>query len=151
MAEFRFYHLERRRLEQALPEILEEALTREMRAVVQAPSLERVEALNEQLWTFRDESFLPHGAARDGEAEAQPVYLTDGGENPNGAKLRVLLSGIDAAPFAQEGYEQVILLFDGRDEEAKAEARRQWSFVKAAGAPLSYWREGDDGGWVKAR
>jgi DNA polymerase III subunit chi len=79
------------------------------------------------------------------------VYLTDGEENPNGAKLRVLLSGVDAAPFAKQGYEKVILLFDGRDEEAKAEARRQWSSVKAAGAPLSYWREGDDGGWVQAR
>jgi len=98
MAEFRFYHLERRRLDQALPDILEDALGHKLRAVVQAPSSERVEALNEQLWTFSDESFLPHGAARDGEAEAQPVYLTDGAENPNGAKLRVLLSGVDAAP-----------------------------------------------------
>jgi len=151
MGEFRFYHLERSRLDQALPEILEEALGNAMRAIVQAPSSERVEALNEQLWTYRDESFLPHGAARDGEAEAQPVYLTDGVENPNGAKLRVLLSGVDAAPFAAEDYERVILLFDGRDEEAKAEARRQWSAVKSAGAALSYWREGEDGGWRKAR
>ena len=151
MAEFRFYHLERRRLDQALPEILEEALAAEMRVVVQATSPERVEALSEQLWTFRDESFLPHGAARDGEAEAQPVYLTDGQENPNGAKLRVLLSGVEAAPFAAEGYERVILLFDGRDEAATAEARRQWSSLRAAGAALSYWREGDDGGWVKGR
>ena len=151
MAEFRFYHLERRRLDQALPDILEDALGHKLRAVVQVPSSERVEALNEQLWTFSDESFLPHGAARDGEAEAQPVYLTDGAENPNGAKLRVLLSGVDAAPFAAEDYERVILLFDGRDEDAKAEARRQWSAVKAAGAAPSYWREGENGGWEKAR
>jgi DNA polymerase-3 subunit chi len=151
MAEFCFYHLERRRLDSALPEILEDALAHEMRAVVQAPSPERVEALNEQLWTYRDESFLPHGAARDGEDFAQPIYLTEGAENPNGAKLRVLLSGADAAPFAAEDYERVILLFDGRDEEARAEARRQWSFLKAAGATLSYWREGEDGGWEKAR
>ena len=70
MAEFRFYHLERRRLDQALPDILEDALGHKLRAVVQAPSSERVEALNEQLWTFSDESFLPHGAARDRPAAA---------------------------------------------------------------------------------
>ena len=64
MTEFRFYHLERRRIDQALPEILEEALAHGLRAVVQAPSEERVEALNERLWTYADESFLPHGAAR---------------------------------------------------------------------------------------
>ena len=155
MPEFRFYHLERRRLDSALPEILEGAIAEGVRAVVQAPSSEQVEALNERLWTYSDESFLPHGAARDGEPEAQPVYLTDGEENPNGATLRVLLSGVDAAPFAGRPagrlYERIVLLFDGSDEVARAEARRQWSLVKTAGDPLSYWREGEDGGWEKAR
>ncbi len=155
MTEFRFYHLERRRIDQALPDILEDALAHGLLAVVQAPSEERVEALNERLWTYADESFLPHGAARDGEPQAQPIYLTAGEENPNGATLRVLLSGVGAAPFVEPAargvYERVILLFDGGDEEAKAEARQQWSLVKAAGAAPSYWREGEDGGWEKGR
>jgi DNA polymerase-3 subunit chi len=45
----------------------------------------------------------------------------------------------------------VVILFDGRDEDARAEARRQWTLVKAAGQRLNYWREGDNGGWEKAR
>jgi DNA polymerase-3 subunit chi len=149
--EFRFYHLERRRLDQALPSLLEEAYANGVRAVVQAPSIEQVEALNERLWTYSDDGFLPHGAGRDGEAESQPIYLTGSDENPNGAALRVLLSGVDAAPFVVSAHRQVVLLFDGRDEQVKAEARRQWSLVKAAGAAPSYWREGEDGGWQKAR
>jgi DNA polymerase-3 subunit chi len=151
MGEIRFYHLERRRVDQALPPILEDALAHGLRAVVQAPSTEEVEALNERLWTYSDESFLPHGSARDGEPQAQPVYLTDGEDNPNGAAVRVLLSGVGAAASVAASYERVILLFDGRDEEAKAEARRQWSLVKAAGAAPSYWREGEDGGGEKGR
>src|SRR5271169_4319365 len=149
MTEFRFYHLERKGLEQALPEILEDALAAALRVVVQAPSMERVEALNEMLWAYREESFLPHGAARDGEAEAQPIYLTDSEENPNNATLRVLLPGVGASALAGRpgpagrDYERVILLFDGGDEAAKAEARRQWSLVKAAGDAPSYWREGE--------
>ncbi len=114
-------------------------------------SEERVEALNERLWTYADESFLPHGSARDGEPQAQPVYLTAGDDNPNGAALRVLLSGVPAAAFVEAGYERVALLFDGRDEEAVAEARREWIAVKAAGAAPSYWREGEDGGWARVR
>ena len=65
--------------------------------------------------------------------------------------MRVLVAGVEAAPFATSAYERVIVLFDGRDEETKAEARRQWALVKAAGAAPSYWREGEDGGWEKAR
>ncbi len=67
----------------------------------------------------------------------------------------MLFAGVDAAPFADAAaggaYERVILLFDGRDEEMRAEARRQWSLLKAAGAAPSYWREGEDGGWEKGR
>ena len=151
MSEFRFLHLERRRIDQALPDILEEALAAGWRAVVQASSEERVEALNERLWTYADESFLPHGSARDGEARVQPVFLTAGDENPNGARLRVLLSGVPAAAFLAADYERVALLFDGRDAEAVADARREWTEAKAAGAAPSYWREGEDGGWEKVR
>src|SRR5271154_4347835 len=119
MPEFRFYHLERRRLDSALPDILEEALAEGVRAVVQAPSGEQVEALDERLWTYSDESFLPHGAARDGDPEAQPIYLTDGDDNPNDATVRVLLGGVDPAGFVGSSYERILVLFDGRDEEAR--------------------------------
>jgi DNA polymerase III subunit chi len=151
MGDMRFCHLERRRIDQALPALLDEALAAGWRVVVQAASDERVEALNERLWTYADESFLPHGSARDGVAETQPVYLTTASENPNGARFRVLLSGVETAPHARADYERVVLLFDGRDEEALAEARREWGLAKAAGAAPSYWREGEDGGWEKAR
>jgi len=152
MSEFRFYHVERRRIDQALPDILEEALSEGLRAVVQAAAPDHVEALNERLWTYSDESFLPHGSARDGEPHAQPIFLTDGDDNPNGARLRVLLTGVGCEPFLKgAAYERIVLLFDGRDEDAKAEARRQWALVKSAGASPSYWREGEDGGWEKGR
>jgi DNA polymerase-3 subunit chi len=149
--EFRFLHLERRRVDQALPDLLERVSNRGSNIVVQAASPEEVEALNERLWTYSDENFLPHGSKRDGDAEHQPIYLTDEPDNPNSAEVRVLLSGVEAAPFAGSAYERVFLMFDGRDEEAVVRARQQWTKVKAAGEPMSYWREGDDGGWVKVR
>ena len=72
-------------------------------------------------------------------------------ERDNGAQLRMLLSGVPAAAFVEAGYERIALLFDGRDEEALAEARREWTGLKAAGVAPSYWRESDDGGWARAR
>lgn len=151
MPEFRFHHLERRRLEDATPELLEALVAEGFRVVLQAGSPQEVEAWNERLWTYSDESFLPHGAARDGEPEAQPIYLTDGPETPNGARARVLLSGADVGPALRGDGARVLVVFDGRDEEARALARAQWAEVKAAGQPLSYWREADNGGWEKAR
>ena len=88
-----FYHLERQTLADALPKLLERSLERGWRAAVQAASEERVEALNTLLWTYREDSFLPHGTMRDGQPAEHPIYLTVGEDNPNGAQIRFLVDG----------------------------------------------------------
>ena len=120
--EIYFYHLERRRLDDVLPTLLERSLERGWRAAVQAASEERVEALSTLLWTYSEESFLPHGTARDGQPDAHPVFLTTGEDNPNGAQVRFLVDGAelaDASPYAR-----VVFIFDGSDSDAVARARR---------------------------
>ena len=150
MGEFRFHHLERRRVDQALPDLLARMVAEGRRVVVRAPSTEVVAALNDRLWTFDDASFLPHGAAGDGDPMTQPVFLTDKVENLNAATALVVLAGA-AAGADDAAFDLVVRLFDGRDEEATHEARREWKRLKDEGRALSYWREGDDGGWEKAR
>ena len=56
-------------LERALPLLLEKTLERGWRAVVQAGSQERLDVLDQHLWTWREDSFLPHGTAKDGHPE----------------------------------------------------------------------------------
>ena len=97
MTEVRFYHLEQRRVDQALPRLLERALEEGRRVLVRASSDEMVAALNERLWTYDDASFLPHGAAGDGDPMTQPIFLTSELENPNAATMLVRLSGAEAA------------------------------------------------------
>ncbi|MDE3176321.1 MAG: DNA polymerase III subunit chi [Pseudomonadota bacterium] len=151
MPEFRFLHLERRRLEQALPDLLEAEWARAARIVVQTADEAARDALNEKLWTFRDDSFLPHGTAGDGDPATQPIFLTATDENPNGARLRVVLNPAEAARFVADAAAQVIVLFDARDEETMAAARLAWKALSGAGADVSYWREGDEGEWTRAR
>jgi DNA polymerase-3 subunit chi len=145
VTEVYFYHLETRTLDQVLPTLLQLSLKRGWRAAVQATSEERVEALNTRLWTFRDESFLPHGTARDGRAASHPIYLTAGDDNPNEAHVRFLVDGAilaDASPYVRVAY-----VFDGRDQDAVASARAAWQDAKARGDAVSYWQQDADGRW----
>ena len=89
MAEVLFYHLTLSTLEEALPPLLERTLQRGWRAVVQTGSDERRGALDAHLWVYRDESFLAHGNDGEPHAEAQPILLTTGDGNRNGAQVRV--------------------------------------------------------------
>ena len=142
-----FYHLERQPLESVLPTLIERTYERGWRCVIETTEAKRVEALSALLWTWKPESFLPHGSKVDGHAAEQPIYLTDGPDNPNNATVRFLVDG--AAPAEFGGYDRIVLLFDGRDPDAVAAARAQWKVAQAAQCVLTYWQQNSDGRWEK--
>ncbi|MEM8749707.1 MAG: DNA polymerase III subunit chi [Pseudomonadota bacterium] len=153
MTEVLFYHLIDTPLEQALPDLIEKCRARNWSVVVQCGRAERCVALDEHLWTYRDDSFLPHGRAllEDERGEAQdpadhPVWLTTGTDNPINAHVRFLVDG--AVPESIVEYERAIYMFDGADPEAVSAARTRWKFEKDAGHDLAYWQQ-DGGRWVK--
>ena len=148
MTEIGFYHLTATAMDRALPKLLEKTLESGERAVVRLASAERVQALNAHLWVYEERSWLPHGSQKDGEADLQPVWLTDREENPNGAGFLFLAEGVEASDL--DSFKRVFDLFDGRDDQAVAAARVRWKVAKDAGHTLTYWRQKDNGGWEKA-
>ena len=145
--EVNFYHLTKSSLEDALPRLLVKTLQAGERAVVMLGSPERVDALATHLWTYDQDSFLPHGSARDGEADRQPVWLTHLDENPNGAAFLFVADRARSDRLA--GYKRCFELFDGRDDEAVADSRERWKAYKAAGHAMVYWQQTVSGGWEK--
>ena len=142
-----FYHLERTTLERVLPGLLEKSLERGWRAVVQASSKERIDALDTVLWSYREDSFLPHGGANDVHAALHPIVLTAEDVNPNGANIRFFVDGAEAGDLSD--YERAVYLFDGRDEDAVRQAREQWKRVQAAGYDATYWQQSESGKWER--
>jgi DNA polymerase-3 subunit chi len=145
MPELWFYHLEKSELEQALPPLLEKCLQRGWRALIRGGEDERLAALDDTLWTWREESFLPH--ACEGDPALQPIWLTKEQGNPNSAHALFLIDGADPGDLAS--FERASLIFDGRDEGALAAARLRWKDAKAAGVQVSYWQEKARGKWEK--
>jgi DNA polymerase-3 subunit chi len=147
-----FYHLERRSLEDVLPDLCEKSLARGWRAVIRTDSAERSEALDTLLWTYSDESFLPHAQSGDGETDLQKIILTVEDENPNDAQILFCVGGArpkDWAGAAISSLARVVMLFDGRDENALAAARANWKDAKAAGHDVTYWKETPSGKFEK--
>jgi DNA polymerase-3 subunit chi len=140
-----FYHLERQPLESVLPRMLVTSLDRGWRVVVQAGSEERAEALASLLWSFDDDSFLPHGTKADGYPDLQPVWLTALDENPNNANVRFY---VDGAPVGEiENLVRAVILFDGNDAAAVQAARDGWKRFRSAGHEVSYWQQDEQGRW----
>jgi DNA polymerase-3 subunit chi len=146
VSEIGFYHLTRTGPELALPALLGRTLKAGQRAVVICGSAERVEMLDEGLWLCKDPDWLPHGTNATGNADLQPIWLTDRDEAPNGAKFLFLLDGADSASLAR--FDRIFDLFDGRDDDAVQGARVRFRARKAAGHLLTYWQQTEKG-WEK--
>ncbi|MFC1673646.1 DNA polymerase III subunit chi [Pseudomonadota bacterium] len=147
MTEVAFYHLTRSSLEQALPKLLEKTLEAGKRALVRAGDAKRVQFINDALWSYDPASWLPHGSSKDGEAEHQPVWITDGDDAPNGAQFVFLTDGVAGDDFS--AFERGFVLFDGTSDAAVGAARQQWKAYTDQGLELTYWQQTDAGGWTK--
>ena len=145
MSAIGFYHLTRSTAEQALPKLLGRTLATGQRATVLCGSEARVKAVSDALWASADPAWLPHGHAKTGDAELQPIWLATQPEAPNGARFLFRLDGVEADPAP---FERVFDLFDGGDEAAVAAARTRWAAAKQAGHELTYWQQGERG-WQK--
>lgn len=147
MAEILFYHLTESKLEDALPPLLEKSVERGWTVAVQTVQAERRDALDTHLWTYRDDSFLPHGTDAGEEVARQAVLLCVVPDNLNGATVRFIIDG--AEPSGELDYERVVFVFDGHNQDQLEGARGQWKRLKAEGHKLTYWQQTHEGRWEK--
>lgn len=149
MTEIRFYHAQHSSLLQFLPGLLAKALAGGHRIVVRLPDDTAIEALNDHLWTYSADSFLPHGTKKEGHAAAQPIWLTNTIENPNQANMLLIVPGSAQDVAADIGdYALCCDVIEGQQEEEVAAARARWKSYKDVGYDVTYWQQTSKG-WEK--
>jgi len=142
-----FYHLERIPLTQVLPGLLERTRERGWRAIVQVASEQRLEALDTLLWTYKDNSFLAHGTYKDGQEDSHPIFLTKEENNPNSADVAFFIDGTTRKDLSV--FERAVYLFDGNSDEDVEKARKYFKDAKNNDYEVTYWRQDEQGKWLK--
>jgi len=148
MTEISFYHMTRNSLEEVLPRLLEKVLETGMRAMVVTDNEMSLQTLDKVLWTYTPLAFLPHGTPHDPFPEKQPILLTTTQENTNQADIIVLTHDTESTDLSP--YKRCLEIFNGRNEKSVQKARERWAKYKAAGHPLTYWQQSEQGKWEKA-
>jgi DNA polymerase-3 subunit chi len=150
VTEVLFYHLERRTLDDVLPGLIERTLERGWRALIKADSADRAATVDNLLWTYNEQTFLPHAQMGDGDPKRQPVLITTEDENANAANVLFLVGGAEPLPWdAPNDLTRIVVMFDGHDENALGRARASWKDAKAAGHDATYWKEQQSGKFEK--
>ncbi|MEH6632741.1 MAG: DNA polymerase III subunit chi [Halopseudomonas aestusnigri] len=149
MTDVRFYHLTKTPLDEALPKMLEKVLEREQKAVIFSSDERRLEELNQSLWSYRSDSFLPHGTKRDGDINDHPIWLTTKPEDMNFGEVVFVVHGASPGIQANDTTSLCAILFDGNNTSAVQDARGSWKELKAADHELTYWQQSERGAWEK--
>lgn len=146
VTEYWFYHLEASTLEGVLPGLLEKTLSKGWRALVKLPE-DKLESLDTFLWTFRDDSFLPHGREDEPQAELQPILLSATTDSAKGFDAVFLIDGAEVADM--DGVSRAMVMINGRASEDVQRERGRWKALKDTGAALAYYQQDDRGRWEK--
>jgi DNA polymerase-3 subunit chi len=150
MIDIGFYQLAQRRAEAVLPQLVGKALQAGHRIVVRCDDADMLARIDNALWSFAADSFLPHGidtGVGPGRIAGQPVLLTAAPvPAANGADCLAQVGG--DLPEDLAGLTRAMFLFDADNLEA---ARARWRVLaKAEGVRSVYWREGEGGRFEKA-
>ena len=94
MSEIFFYKLKNSSSELFLTSLIEKSLDNNWNSVVLFDSIERMEEINDLLWSYKDTSFLPHGSENDENSKFHRAYLTCKEENPNDSKVIFSIDGL---------------------------------------------------------
>lgn len=144
--EYWFYHLEGSTIENVLPDLLEKTLAKGWRALVKLPQ-DKLAEMDDHLWTFRDDSFLPHGQDNEPMADWQPVLLSADLNTAKGFDAIFLLGGADIDEVQEAS--RIMVMINGRSEAEIMLERKRWKALKETGATLSYYQQNGQGRWEK--
>ena len=144
--EYWFYHLESATVEGILPGLLEKTREKGWRALVKLPE-PQLKAMDEYLWTYKDDSFLPHGRDDEPLADQQPITLSAAANDTVGHQAVFLIGGAEIENM--EGVQRCMIMINGRSQEDIARERKRWKALKDTGAQLAYYQQNERGGWDK--
>ena len=134
MTRIDFYQLNpaRHRYDQVVCQLCQKAYDSQQLTLLLTRDPQQSQLLDQKLWTFRDDSFLPHDN-EEVEGLVTPILIHDNPDPGSDRQLLINLSTTVPIYFAQ--FERVIELVT---EENRQQAREHYSFYKERGYPLNH-------------
>ena len=112
--------------------LAEQQLRSGQRVCVQTASTESAQAIDQLLWSFKPESFVPHALVSESAAATAPVVV-GAGDIPAG--ITCVLNLADT-PVSASVSLTAIAEFILNDDAAKAQSRLRWNHYKQLGFEL---------------
>ena len=149
MTQIIFYSTAPLQVEKTLFALLEKSLEKGNKSLLLFKDKEKCLSINEQLWTYKQNSFLPH-ISEDDEIYDDidvPVYLSTKNENPFKAELLFSIDGF--LPDNIDHFERVIIIIDVNDELLNEKYKNYYLDIKQNFEDIVFYKSDDNGKWIE--
>ena len=146
MTEIFFYKLKNTSIDLFLISLIEKSISKNWNSLVLLDNTERMEEINDLLWTFNDTSFIPHGSQSDLSPDKQNVYLTCNEENLNNSNI---IFSIDGIIINEPGnWNRCIYIFNEQNLKVTDELESYKREIKDFGYTLKSFEQDNNGKWI---
>ena len=146
MTEIFFYKLKNLSIELFLISLVEKSISKNWNSTVLLDNIERMEEINDLMWTFNDTSFIPHGSQNDLNSDKQKVYLTCNEENLNNANIIFSIDGIIVKK--PDNWNRCIYIFNEQNLKVTDELELYKREIKDLNYVLKSFEQDDNGKWI---
>lgn len=149
MTQIIFYSTAPLQVEKTLFTLLEKSLEKGNKSLLLFKDKEKCLSINEQLWTYKQNSFLPHISEDDQIYDNIdiPVYLSTKNENPFKAELLFSIDGF--LPDNIDHFERVIIIIDVNDELLNEKYKNYYLDINKNFEDIVFYKSDDNGKWIE--
>ena len=149
MTQIIFYSAAPLQVEKTLFALLEKSLEKGNKSLLLFKDKEKCLSINEQLWTYKQNSFLPHISEDDQIYDKidVPVYLSTKNENPFKAELLFSIDGF--LPDNIDHFERVIIIIDVNDELLNEKYKNYYLDINKNFEDIVFYKSDDNGKWIE--
>ena len=149
MTQIIFYSSAPLRVENTLFTLIEKSLEKGFKSLLLFLDKENCSAIDEKLWTYKQNSFLPHlSECEEISNEIDiPIYLTTKNENPYEAELLFSIDG--SIPDNINNLERLIIIIDANDKILLEKYKKYYLDINKKFEDIVFYKSDDDGKWIE--
>ena len=146
MTEIFFYKLKNLSIELFLISLIEKSISKNWNSLVLLDNIERMEEINDLMWTFNDTSFIPHGSQSDLNPDKHKVYLTCNEENLNNSSVIFSIDGIIINQ--PDNWKRCIYIFNEQNLKVTDELESYKRGIEDLNYDLKSFEQDNNGKWI---
>ena len=150
MRELYFYNTSSRDFLGDITQLIERLYIQEHKVIVLCPDNDVSAIVDEYLWSYKDESFLPHIKVDKDPSEFDSIVISSYQLNLESYKTLIVFKGSSVEIDYINYFKKVYYFFDNSKNDEREVARTLWKEAIKSGTKCKYWQV-QENKWILVR